>query len=320
MSPMLLFVFMAFLTGGASFMPGSVQAAPIINLGGETYSVGTLLPDPDPFCTTSCGYPSVSRGKAAQKSNCDPGVSAPTGNICFRWDVPASTLAIGNQIQCSGMCRVDTSEGDVIYLAFQMNFQNPNGDIWRDGPGANSADKGVGLHSPGSSGGFRWDLSMGCWDSLTQCLDHHFTLWIGNPSYHHNVGGVCGEVNDIYHPNVPPYVGGTVPQLAYNRWHNIIMGITMSSGSTGRAEAWVNGQKFLDCRNIKTMNTSNNDFGYIEFGGTIAQPAYNAPAHIRYFDNLIVTKSWSDISTFLVDPESGSSTVPPGPPSNLRVQ
>lgn len=302
------------------FLPASGQAAPIINLGGETYSAGSLVPDPDPFCTISCGYPSVSRGKVAQKSNCDPGVSAPTGNNCFRWDVPASTDQIGNQIQCSGMCNVPTSEGDVVYLAFRMNFQNPNGDIWHDGPGANSADKGLGLHSPGLSGGYRWDLSMGCWDSATQCLDHHFTLWIGNPSYHFNVGGACGEVNDIYHPNVSPYVGGTVPQLSYNRWHNIVMGIKMSSGSNGRAEAWVNGQKFLDCANIKTMNTSNNRFAYIEFGGTIAQPAYDAPAHTRFFDDITVTKSWSEVSSFLVDPESGASSTLPPAPSNLRVQ
>lgn len=319
MRRMLLLIFMV-LVGGVSVVPGAAQAAPIINLGGETYSIGSLIPDPDPFCTISCGYPSISRGKAAAKSNCDPGVSAPTGNVCFRWDVPAFTNAIGNQIQCSGMCAVPTSEGNVIYLAFQMNFQNPNGDIWHDGPGANSADKGLGIHSPGSSGGFRWDLSMGCWDQFTQCSDHHFTAWVGNPSYHFNVGGTCGEVNDIYHPNVSPYVGGAVPQLAYNRWHNIIMGITMSCGSSGRVEAWVNGQKFIDCKSIKTMNTSANGFAYIEFGGTIAQPAYDAPAHIRYFDNLIVSKTWSDVSAFLVDPESVAGTTVPPAPRNLVVQ
>ena len=157
---------------------------------------------------------------------------------------------------------------------------------------------------------------MGCWDSDTVCLDHHFTVWVGNPDYHFNRGGTCGEVNDIYRPNSAPYVGGNVPQLAYNRWHNVIMGITMSSGTSGRVEAWVNGRKFLDCASIKTMNTSDNTFSYVEFGGTIAQPAYDAPAHIRYFDNFIVSKAWADVSAFLTDPEG----IKPATPSNLKLQ
>lgn len=308
------------LISGTVVLPALALATPIINLGGETYTAGDFLPEPDPFCTTSCGAPASARGKAALKADCDPSAGAPLGDKCLRWDVPASTQAIGNQIQCAGTCDVPTSEGDVIYLAFQMNFQNPNGDIWHDGPNANSGDKGLGLHSPGLSGGFRWDLGMGCWDSNTECLDHHFTLWVGNPSYHFNVGGACGEVNDIYRPNVAPFTGGAVPQLAYNRWHNVIMGITMSSGSSGRVEAWVDGQKFIDCSNLKTMNTSNNDFAYIEFGGTIAQPDYDAPAHVRLFDNLVVSKAWADVSPYQVDPEAAADGKAPSRPLNLIVQ
>lgn len=300
----------------------SAGAVPIINITGESYTVGATLPDPNPWCTVSCGAASGDRGLSEAVANCDPHSGLPSlGTKCMKWNILANQVSHYSEIQCgASKCTTAISEGDTLFLAYQMNYTNTNGDVWQDGPGANSADKGPGLHSTGTTtGGFRWDNSMGCWDGDTQCQDHRFTVWIGNPNYHFNIGG-CGEVNDIYHPNVAPYTGGTVPQLAYNRWHNFVMKITMSNGSNGRVEAWVDGAKYLDCASIKTMDISNNDFSYIEFGGTIAQPAYDTPAHTRFFDNIVVTKTQSDITDFFSDPEAGSGdTTPPAAPTSVFI-
>lgn len=287
------------------------DAAPIQNLTMEGYTAGNNLPDPDPFCASSCGYASPSTGTAQLTANCVPGnAGSLLGTKCARWGPFSANLAeAGVQIQCSGTCNVAVSAGETIYLGFMWHFA-VSGDLYHDGPGANSADKGIGIHSPGLSGGYRWDFSMGCWDSYTECTDHHHTVWVGNPSYHFNVGG-CGENNDIYRPNVSPYTSGTVPQLAYNRWHAGVLAITLSSGSSGRVQAWVDGEKFLDCGSIKTMDTSDNDYAYIEHQGTFCQPAYDCPVHTRYWDNLIVSKDSADVAFLLTDPEAdggGSST------------
>lgn len=298
-----------------------VEAVPIINIDGESYTVGATLPDPNPWCTVSCGAPSGDRGVSEAVANCDAHSGSPSlGTKCLKWNIIANQVSHYSELQCgASKCTTAISEGDTLFLAYQFNYTNTGGDVWHDGPSANSGDKGPGVHSPGLSGGFRWDNSMGCWDSNTICQDHKFTMWIGNPGYHFNVGGSCGEVNDIYRPNVAPFTGGTVPQLDYNRWHNAVMKITMSSGTSGRVEAWVDNQKYVDCGSIKTMNTADNDFSYVEWGGTIAQPDYDTPAHTRYFDNIVVTKTQSDVSAFFSDPEAGGPVSGSNPTGGTRI-
>lgn len=73
----------------------------------------------------------------------------------------------------------------------------------------------------------------------------------------------------------------------------------------GQIQLYINGTKIADHDNICTSNSSTPGFEFIEINGTIAQPAYDCPAHYRWWDGFLVTDNASnEINPYLSDPES----------------
>jgi hypothetical protein len=68
------------------------------------------------------------------------------------------------------------------------------------------------------------------------------------------------------------------------------MGITVYANSSGRARLWINGNLTTDYSG-QTMATGGTIYR-IEMNGTIGQPGYDAPAHYRQFDRIILTDNW----------------------------
>jgi hypothetical protein len=82
-------------------------------------------------------------------------------------------------------------------------------------------------------------------------------------------------------------------------------------------QLWINGVKTTDVQNIKTQDTTAPYVETFMYGGTTAQPAYDAPAHTRKIDHMIFADSLADIQNagLMSDPEAGGVAAP----RNLRL-
>ena len=98
-----------------------------------------------------------------------------------------------------------------------------------------------------------------------------------------------------FFPNVGHACSSLTPQLSYETWYSIIMGVTMACDDTGAYELWLDGSKIAEYHNIVTTADCSSTIDNILIGGTIAQPAYDAPPHQRKFDVLVLADSWQDI-------------------------
>ena len=178
--------------------------------------------------------------------------------------------------------------GKTYYLAYYFNFTRIDGrDIWHER--GQSADKGVEL----KGSGIRWCVSRGHWGGgYTRNEDHRYTVWLGNPTYHLN-GDL--EHTDAYYPNKSGYSAENPIQLDYERWYSCVMAVKMAADKTGSVAVWIDGMKLCEYENIKTCANTNPSITQITMGGTIAQPAYDAPAHYRKFDALLLTDNWQNI-------------------------
>lgn len=109
--------------------------------------------------------------------------------------------------------------------------------------------------------------------------------------------------------NVSPYTGGIGYLMDYNKWYAVVLGLTPSHGSTadGRIEFWINGIKVIDRSSIKTQDATDPVLEHISWSGTHAQGCYDARAHYRKFDYVILTDTLSDITNagLMSDPEAG---------------
>lgn len=178
--------------------------------------------------------------------------------------------------------------GTTYYLAYYKRFDrtgNPLQDIWHTS--GDSGDKGVEM----LGSGIRWELGRGHWDGAAN-QPGHYTVWMGNPSYHLNAGL---EINDTYHQNQNGYSNSNHIQLAYETWYAVVMAVKMASDNTGSIAAYINGVKVLEYNNIRTAGNNSPTITDIYMGGTIAQNSYDAPAHHRKFDALMLTDNWQDI-------------------------
>jgi hypothetical protein len=293
----------AALVLGLAGMARASSATIIFEEGGEAYADEQDLPNPN-FCAVECGAAESAVGKAEDAASCDPSAGAPVGDRCLKWTVAQDQQDMYNEIGKFGSV---VTEGSTLFLAFRQNINRIGEvDVWAEGAGTQSADKGLGLHGEDISD-FRWDLSMGQWDSMAANQDHAFTVWVGNPSNHFNAEL---ELDDIYVQNVAPYGADSPIQLGYDRWYNFVLEVRLADASPedGYVRAYVNGVKILEYTNIQTTDTfsgGNIVFDWIEFGGTLCQPAYNCPEHTRYFDDLMVATEASEVSSYMSDPESG---------------
>jgi hypothetical protein len=261
---------------------------------------GSELPNP-PIWTEIASY----RGHVI----CGP---TPQGNRFLEFQTQANQISAYTEIHNTQGLPINNVLGKTYYLAYFFKFTRINGlDIWHES--SSSADKGVEL----TGNGIRQYISRGYWNGAYN-LDHHYTVWGGG--YHLNP---AIEVNEIYVANQSGYNMNNQIQLEYERWYSAVMALKIAYDNTGSYTAWINGIKYVEYKNIKTCQNSAPTIEQIKMNGTIAQPAYDAPAHKRQFDALMLTDNWQDVVNggYL----SGSTTTtiadttPPIPPSGLRI-
>jgi hypothetical protein len=285
----------------AMMFSGSVHADTYFYWNAEsTPCDGSQLPNP-PFWTQDVPY----RGRVI----CG---STPEGSRFFEFQTVAAQTSAYTEIHPSPTFPITNIMGKTLYLAYYFNFTRINGlDIWHEN--GDSADKGIEL----VGSGIRWGIARGHWSNLATNLDHRYTVWGSNPTYHLNRSV---EQYDIYLPNQNGYSATRPIQLSYETWHTAIMSVRIAADNTGSFSVWIDGVKIMEYNNIKTTANTSPTIAHIIMGGTIAQPAYDAPAHKRQFDALILTDNWQDIVNggYLSGstPPAGTS---PTPPSGLRV-
>jgi len=272
------------------FVSGESNATIYFYFDAEDSTVGDTLPYDQSsgyeFCQPLCGSSNGVRGYIANEGG------TPQGDKYFRWDLnntdPNSTKAIFCNLKNKDTFPVNLELGKTYYIAFFCNFTRIDGqDIWHSGGEGfpQSADKGIEM----KGSGIRWIAARGQWEEIDNDL-HKWSVWMGNPTYHLNP-----DLEEYY-----PNTGGferyvTAPQLEYESWHSIVFGVKIATDSTGSIVLYLNGNKVIDYSNIKTTDTSNPTISVIYIDGTIAQPEYDAPAHIRKYDALMLTDDWQDI-------------------------
>ncbi len=246
----------------------------------EKQKDGDRLPQPpffpQPWKEANAGHPK--RGKVVADQ------TAPQGRNVFRWDVTeAKTTELLHEVKFD---RLPEAKEKTYYYGFFVRYDRIDGrDIWHSGKDEASADKGFEIKGDG----IRWIVSFGSWGHTNEM--QRFTTWVGNPTYHVNRKL---EVNDAYYPNQNGYNQEKPIPLEYEKWHACVFKMKWATEDTGEVGLWVNGTKILEYTGIKTVN-SPGTFERLQFFGTIAQPAYDAPPHVRKVDALVFTDDWQDI-------------------------
>ena len=237
---------------------------------------GSDLPNP-PFWTRE----EAKRGNVS----CD---SSPQGDQHFEFPTVDNQDGAFTEIHVNQGNPISDINGKTFYVAWYFNFTRINGeDIWHET--GSSGDKGVEI----VGSGIRWDVGRGHWGSSTMTnLDHHYTIFGGNPTYHLNRDL---EISDTYVQNQSGYNANNTMQLRYDNWHAAVMAVKIASDNTGSYTVYINGEKIIEYLNIRTSGNDNPTIADIYLGGTIAQPALDAPAHLRKFDALLLTDNWDDV-------------------------
>jgi len=272
---LLLFIFLA-------YNPLSANGTVYLNINAEDGTVGGDLPNP-PFCQAACGE-TYAVGKYASIGG------APQGTKYFQWTTLDSQHSAYNLVNNPSTLPTTSIIGKTFYLAYYFNYTRINGlDIWYET--SDSADKGIEI----TGTGVRWIASPGYWGSLGNNQDHHYTIWMGNPTYHLNSQFEGNPYWTVIPPNQNGYSLANPPQLQYERWYSAVMAVKMATDNTGFVALYIDGVKILEWTGLITAATTSATINYITMGGTIAQPAYDAPAHIRKYDAMLLTDSWQDI-------------------------
>lgn len=246
----------------------------------ELQEPGEPLPQPpffpQPWKEARADHPK--RGKVSADK------SAPQGKNVLRWDVTeANTTELLHEVAFD---RMPEARSKNYYYAFFVRYDRIGGkDIWHAGNDESSADKGFEIKGDG----IRWIVSFGSWGHTNE--NGRFTTWVGNPTYHVNPKV---ELYDAYYPNQNGYSRERPLPLEYEKWHAFVFKLKWATDDTGEVSLWVNGIRILEYTGIKTAKPPGT-FERLQFFGTIAQPAYDAPPHVRKVDALIFTDDWQDI-------------------------
>ena len=211
---------------------------------------------------------------------------------------------------------ITLTAGSTYYYGTFFRFDRIGGvDIWHDTNEPDSFDKLVEFR-----GSLRWLVLVGWPNSNYQGVDHKFVFDLGvSPTFCSN----CGVGNEKW-ANVAPY-GKSNPFLAdYGKWYAVVMAITPSSGgdaTNGKVELFINGIMTTSLAPQKTQNANSIFIESFQHSGTAAQPAYDAPAHYRKYDQFMFTNSLADIQNagLMREPEAGGSPVTPPPPGGLTA-
>lgn len=211
---------------------------------------------------------------------------------------------------------INLSRSTTYYVGGFFRFDRLNSnDIWQDGAQADSYDKLFEMY-----GSIRLIITSGWhYGFYNNGYDHQYTFG----SY--ISPGHCG-INcdvDLVDANVSPYGRANPYRCDYGKWYAVVMSVKPSSGNgaqDGLIELYINGTKIFS----KPGATQDSSTPYVErfqYSGTVAQPAYDAPAHYRKADNFVFTDSLTDIQNLglMSNPEAGAIQAPPPPPGTLHV-
>lgn len=253
---------------------------PYFSYDAEAQRPGDPLPQPPffPQPGKEAGADHPKRGKVSADA------TAPQGRNVLRWDVAeARTTELFHEVRFH---RLPEAEKKTYYFAFFVRYDRIDGkDIWHTGKDEASADKGFEIKGDG----IRWVVSFGSWGHTNE--KGRFTAWVGNPTYHLNPKT---EVNDAYYPNQHGYSRERPIPLEYEKWHAFVFKMKWAPDDTGEVALWAGGEKVLEYTGIKTVRLPGT-FERLQFFGTIAQPAYDAPPHVRKVDALLFTDDWRDV-------------------------
>jgi hypothetical protein len=175
-------------------------------------------------------------------------------------------------------------------------------DIWHDGIGEpDSYDKLFEFYS-----NIRLIITSGFpdWANCTSACNGKFTFGA------YLAFETCTScIYEQIEPNVSPYSRTNFILADYDKWYAVVLAVTPSNGSTpnGRVQFWINGVKTTDRQNIKTQDTTAPSVYRYMYSGTIAQPAYDSPAHYRMIDGMIFADDLQDVinAGLMSDPEAG---------------
>ncbi|MGB0126123.1 MAG: hypothetical protein WBP72_00700 [Rhodocyclaceae bacterium] len=212
------------------------------------------------------------------------------GKKYLTWSIPDRPNNAGVEVDA---VPATIEMGKTYYLAYWIRFDKGLADIWHTGTTAYSFDKSIEFQGTG----FRWGIGAGWdgWYSYAPVGKFTFDVWYAT--------SVLGEHGDDHKPaNVAPY-SGRAPYLAeYGKWYGVVMGVTAQSNDNGRVQLWINGTRTHDY-SVYTANPGAKLTKLIAHG-TIAQPAYDAPAHKRSSTGWLVTDNWADVQAggYLQDP------------------
>ncbi|MGB4942972.1 MAG: hypothetical protein WBO92_02570 [Candidatus Moraniibacteriota bacterium] len=223
--------------------------------------------------------------------------------------------------------QIALSSSTTYYFGGFFRFDKVAGqDIWHDGAQADSYDKMFELYG-GANGSsdptaFRALITAGWhYGYYNQAHDGKYTYGA------YLSPGACDTrppcEYELVGANVSPY-GQNNPYVAdYGKWYAVVMSVKPSTGlvANGLIEVFINGTKIYSQVGA-TQNGTIPDVESFQYTGTTAQPAYDAPAHLRKLGRVMLTNSLSDITTagMMQDPESGGDTTPPAAPTGLGVQ
>lgn len=269
---MFLFLFVAYTPAHATIY---------LNLNAEEGTVGTTVPNP-PFCQTEC---TGSGAKATYQSN----GGTPQGSKYYQWQTVGNQNDHYTAIGVNNSIPITNIIGKTYYLAYFFRFDRINGlDIWHE-----FSDQSYDKLTDIMGSGVRWTFKVGQHESscYAQNQDHRFTVGIGNSGY--NFSGL--ECVDQLIQNSNGYSASNPIQLTYEAWHSVVVALKMAADNTGSVTLYIDGTKILEYNNIRTVANSSSTFTDIRMGGTLAQPAYDAPAHYRKFDAILITDNWQDI-------------------------
>ncbi len=258
---------------------GASRPRPYFLYDAESQKPGDPLPQPpffpQPWKEAGADHPK--RGKVVADA------TAPQGKHVFRWDITeAGTKELYHEVKLDR--KPEATKKD-YYYAFFVRFDRKDGkDIWHDGDG-DSFDKAFEVVGDG----IRWVIHFGNHD--VKMRDHHFSCYVSNSTYHLNRKL---EVYDGYYPHHSGYSQYKSPELEYEKWHAFVFKMKWATDDTGEIALWANGVKVLEYTGIKTVKAPGT-FERLQIFGTIAQPAYDAPPHVRSVDALLFTDDWRDI-------------------------
>ena len=191
------------------------------------------------------------------------------------------------------------NEGDIVYMGWIFMIERIGGvDVFE--LTGQSNDKFIECRGDVSEGGVRWSVGIGHWD---KCLNSYspgfeandpsrFTYYVGNPTHHLNP-----EI-EATPPNLLGYGCSNMPQLQYDVWHTMTLGIKLNQSRTGWIKMWREGIQEMEFNNIYTVSSTIPGDPYIniiEWLGTIDQPDYNCPAHKVHMNRIVLTRDWNDI-------------------------